>query len=228
MALALLLICVPAAAQDSTVTGRALVVGGAARSSDSENAVVWLEPIGSPKSVRPLLQRPRLTQKNKHFKPHLLVVPTGTDVDFPNLDPFFHNVFSLFDGRRFDLGLYEAGESRTVRFSLPGVSYIFCNIHPQMGAVVIALDTPYYAVSTHNGRFLINHVPPGRYVLKAWYEGSSPDSLARLSREIVVSSTPQTSIGDLRIVQDQPALAHKNKYGADYDSSQPAAPYERQ
>lgn len=227
MAFGLLLICMTAAAQDSTVGGRALVVGGPKGSSDSANAVVWLEPIGSPKPVRPLLQRPRLTQKNKHFEPHLLVVPTGTDVDFPNLDPFFHNVFSLFDGRRFDLGLYEAGESRTVRFNLPGVSYIFCNIHPQMGAVVIALDTPYYAVSTHNGGFLIDHVPPGRYVLKAWYEGSSPDSLARLSRQIVVSS-PQTSIGDLRIAHDQPKLAHKNKYGGDYDGSQPAAPYDRQ
>jgi hypothetical protein len=191
---ALLLTCVPAAAQDSTVTGRALVEGAPARSSDSASAVVWLEPIGSPKPVQKLLQRPRLTQKNKHFEPHLLVVPIGTEVDFPNLDPFFHNVFSLFDGRRFDLGLYEAGESRAVRFNLPGVSYIFCNIHPQMGAVVIALDTPYYAVPTHNGRFLINHVPSGRYVLKVWYEGSSADSLARLSREIVVSS-PQTSIG---------------------------------
>ena len=223
----LLLVCLPAAAQESTVSGRALVVGGPAGSSDSANAVVWLEPIGGPKPVRPLLHRPRLTQKNKHFEPHLLVVPTGTDVDFPNLDPFFHNVFSLFDGRRFDLGLYEAGESRTVRFNLPGVSYIFCNIHPQMGAVVIALDTPYYAVSAHDGRFLINHVPPGRYVLKAWYEGSSTDSLARLSREITVS-LPQTSIGDLRIAQDQPKLGHKNKYGADYDTSQPAAPYDRQ
>jgi hypothetical protein len=223
----LLLVCLPAAAQESTVSGRALVAGGPAGAHDSANAVVWLEPIGGPKQVRPLLQRPRLTQKNKHFEPHLLVVPTGTDVDFPNLDPFFHNVFSLFDGRRFDLGLYEAGESRTVRFNLPGVSYIFCNIHPQMGAVVIVLDTPYYAVSTHDGRFLINHVPPGRYVLKAWYEGSSPDSLARLSREITIS-LPQTSLGDLRIVQDQPKLAHKNKYGADYDTTQPAAPYDRQ
>jgi hypothetical protein len=227
MAFALLLICVSAAAQDSAVTGRALVIGGPARSSDSSNAVVWLEPIGGPKPVRPLVQGPRLTQKNKHFQPHLLVVPTGTDVEFPNLDPFFHNVFSLFDGRRFDLGLYEAGESRTVRFKLPGVSYIFCNIHPQMSAVVIVLDTPYYAVSTQNGGFVINHVPPGRYFLKAWYEGSSPDSLARLSREIVVSSSSQTSIGDLRIVQDQPVLAHKNKYGADYDNTQPAAPYDR-
>ena len=92
--------------------------------------------------------------------------------------------------------------------------------------MVIALDTPFYAISTRNGRFLIDHVPPGRYLLKVWYEGSSLDSLARLSREIVVSS-PQTSIGDLRIAQDQPILAHKNKYGVDYDTSQPAAPYDR-
>jgi hypothetical protein len=216
-----------AAAQDSTVTGRALVAGDPAPSSDSANAVVWLEPVDGPRPVHPLLPRPRLAQKHKHFQPHLLVVPIGTDVDFPNLDPFFHNVFSLFDGRRFDLGLYEAGQSRTVHFSLPGVSYIFCNIHPQMSAVVIALDTPYYAISTQHGGFQIAHVPPGRYVLKAWHEGSSADSLARVSREINVSSSPQTIVGELRIVQDEPALAHKNKYGADYDTSQPAAPYER-
>jgi hypothetical protein len=223
----LLLLAASAVAQDSTVTGRALVAGGPAPSSDSANAVVWLEPVDGPRPVHPLLPRPRLAQKHKHFQPHLLVVPIGTDVDFPNLDPFFHNVFSLFDGRRFDLGLYEAGQSRTVRFSLPGVSYIFCNIHPQMSAVVIALDTPYYAVSTQHGGFQIAHVPPGRYVLKAWHEGSSADSLARVSREINVPSSPQTIVGDLRIVQDEPALAHKNKYGADYDTSQPAAPYER-
>lgn len=220
------MICVAAAGQDSTVTGRVLVMGEQAKSSNSANAVVWLVPIGGSKPVQPLLQQPRLMQKNKHFSPRLLVVPTGTDVEFPNLDPFFHNVFSLFDGKRFDLGLYEAGESRTVRFNHPGVSYIFCNIHPQMSAVVVVLDTSYYAVSSRNGKFVIDHVLPGRYLLKAWYEGSSPDSLARLSREIVVSM-PQTSIGDLRIVQDQPIVAHKNKYGVDYDSSQTAPTYDR-
>ena len=90
---------------------------------------------------------PRLVQKNKSFEPHILVVPAGSMVEFPNRDPFFHNVFSLFEGKRFDLGLYEAGTSRMVRFDRPGISYIFCNIHPEMSAVVITMATPLYAIS---------------------------------------------------------------------------------
>jgi len=89
----------------------------------------------------------RLIQKDKMFTPHLLVVPIGSQVEFPNQDPFFHNVFSLFNGKRFDLGLYESGTSRSVRFDREGVSYIFCNIHPEMGAIVLALNTPYYGIS---------------------------------------------------------------------------------
>src|SRR5438045_5108518 len=108
-------------------------------------------------------QRLTLTQKGKMFEPHLLVVQVGSVVDFPNRDPFFHNVFSLFDGKRFDLGLYEAGSSRDVRFNKPGISYIFCNIHPEMSAVVISLDTPYYALASPEGELVVPHVPPGKY-----------------------------------------------------------------
>ena len=93
----------------------------------------------------------RLLQKDKTFTPHLLVIPTGSSVDFPNLDPFYHNVFSLFNGKRFDLGLYESGSSRTVHFDHDGVSYIFCNIHPEMSAVIVTLSTPYFGVSAANG-----------------------------------------------------------------------------
>ena len=81
-----------------------------------------------------------LRQKNKAFEPHLLVVTIGSNVEFPNDDPWFHNVFSLFNGKRFDLGLYEAGTTRTVHFEREGVSYIFCNIHPEMSAVVVVLS----------------------------------------------------------------------------------------
>ena len=75
------------------------------------------------------------------------MIPAGGKVEFPNHDPFFHNVFSLFDGKRFDLGLYESGTTHFVQFDKPGISFIFCNIHAQMNAVVIALNTPYYAIS---------------------------------------------------------------------------------
>src|ERR1700760_4170026 len=133
---------------------------------DAENVVIWLSPTkpGGLPPLTPVRQTPyRLVQKIKMFSPHLLVVPTGSSVQFPNEDPFFHNVFSLFNGKRFDLGLYESGTTRSVRFDREGVSYIFCNIHPEMGAVVLALSTPYYAVSDADGVVTIHNVPPGRY-----------------------------------------------------------------
>src|SRR5256885_8877747 len=111
------------------------------------------------------MQRARLAQHNKSFEPHVVVVPVGSVVAFPNRDPWFHNVFSLFEGKRFDLGLYEAGTSRAVHFDRPGISYIFCNIHPQMSAVVVTLNTPYWTFSDRNGHVTIANVPVGRYAL---------------------------------------------------------------
>ena len=130
-----------------------------------------------------------LQQKNKSFEPHLLVVTKGSSVDFPNRDPWFHNVFSLFNGKRFDLGLYEAGTSRTVHFDREGVSYIFCNIHPEMSAVVVVLSSPYFAIPNKQGDFSIAAVPPGRYILHVWNENALPATLQALSREVTVSET---------------------------------------
>ena len=122
--------------------------------------MVWLVPAsGTVKPAFHQTQNPRLVQRNKSFEPHVLVVPVGSVVAFPNHDPFFHNVFSLFEGKRFDLGLYEAGSTRGVHFDKPGISYIFCNIHPEMSAVVIALDTPYYGISDPRGQVVIANVP---------------------------------------------------------------------
>src|SRR5258708_1101818 len=108
-------------------------------------AVVWLKSVGKADSAQ--TSSPShftLLQKKRTFAPHLLVIPVGSTVSFPNDDPFFHNVFSLFNGKRFDLGLYEAGSSKDVVFSREGVSYIFCNIHPEMSAVILSLSTPYF------------------------------------------------------------------------------------
>src|SRR5207249_7226898 len=116
-----------------------------------------------------------LVQKNKTFEPHVLVVSAGSEVDFPNKDPFFHNVFSLFDGKRFDLGLYEAGTSKSLRFDHPRISFLFCNIHSEMSAVVIALDTPYYGVSSRLGKITIADVPAGTSALHVWRVGPCPD-----------------------------------------------------
>jgi hypothetical protein len=155
-------------------------------------------------------------QKDKAFHPHILVVPAGAVVDFPNHDPFFHNVFSLFDGKRFDLGLYEAGSTRRVHFDRPGISYIFCNIHAQMSGVVIALDTPYYAISQRSGVFTIPAVPPGNYELQVWYEGSTPDVLKALARRITIPENG-ISLAAIHVLENTSLLPHKNKYGQEYD-----------
>jgi len=164
----------------------------------------------------------RLTQHNKTFEPHLLIVPVGAAVEFPNRDPFFHNVFSLFEGKRFDLGLYEAGTARDVHFDRAGVSYIFCNIHPEMSAVVIALDTPYYAVTDRRGEIVIPNVPSGRYVMHVWHQSSPPDALNGLTRPVTLSRAG-SSLGVIRLTATS-LPPHKNKYGRDYDRPTPASP----
>ncbi len=222
--LLLLVLCVLSSAQTSEVTAQVALEGSGRQNKSGKDlvTVIWLVPVD--RSTAPAPQ-PRsgvqLVQKGKRFEPHVLVVPVGTAVEFPNRDPFFHNVFSLFEGKRFDLGLYEAGSSRAVHFDRVGISYIFCNIHSQMSAAVIALDTPYYATAGGDGSIVIENVQPGRYKLNVWHEASSPETLSSLSR--VVSVMPgSTSLGRITVVQDQPILAHKNKYGRDYD--QPAVP----
>lgn len=181
-------------------------------------AVLWLKPLhGEDHDIRMVPHgRYVLLQKNKMFSPHLLIVPTGSVVLFPNRDPFFHNVFSLFDGKRFDLGLYEAGSSREVTFSREGVSYIFCNIHPEMSAVVLALSTPFYGTADANGIFHLRGVPAGEYELHVWVEGEQQPSLDRLTKKIKVSSG-EANLGEILLdaAPQQPA-EHLNKFGQQY------------
>ncbi|HEY1262364.1 MAG TPA: hypothetical protein VGF06_02505 [Terriglobales bacterium] len=186
--------------------------------------VVWLasaEPASADFAAPK--EHPRLIQKNKTFIPHLLVVPVGSVVEFPNHDPFFHNVFSLFEGKRFDLGLYEAGTTRDVHFDKAGVSYIFCNIHSEMSAVVIAVPTPYYAISDAQGELLLTSVPPGSYLMHVWYEGLAPEDLERLAHPITVTEN-MSSLGVLRLKSPGTLRAHKNKYGRDYVPPTPDSP----
>lgn len=210
--------------QDFNLTAQIEVVGeGRARANkkDRANVVVWLTPLDD-RALRAVAEAtpaapPRLVQKDKKFVPHLLVVPAGTAVEFPNHDPFFHNVFSLFEGKRFDLGLYEAGTTRMVHFDRAGVSYIFCNIHPEMSAVVLALKTPYYGISNGAGKVSIAHVLQGRYTMQVFAETSGLENLKKLTKTVTVSAQDQ-SLGVIRVVQDGPPAPHKNKYGRDYDA----------
>src|SRR6184192_2598932 len=193
-----LLSCASATAEETTLSARVQIAGEKApQSSHMENVVVWLRPVDVRAPSRPFPSgRLRLTQHHKSFQPHLLVVPVGAVVQFPNRDPFFHNVFSLFEGKRFDLGLYEAGTTRNVSFDRPGISFIFCNIHAEMSAIVVALDTPYYGISNRKGEVAIPRVPPGHYTLKAWAETALPENLNALTREVTISDN-RSSLGEL-------------------------------
>ena len=213
-------------AQDVEVTAHVVVqdrtaTGKHRGNPNSADVVVWLTPLkpdGRPATTGhagPF----RLVQKDKMFTPHLLVVPRGSSVEFPNQDPFFHNVFSLFNGKRFDLGLYESGTSRAVRFDREGVSYIFCNIHPEMGAVVLALSTPYYGVSAATGAVAIHGVPPGNYRLHVWSEAAQSASPVDAERVVHVGAA-STNLGEIALqAAADPIEHHKNKFGEDYRPS---------
>jgi plastocyanin len=185
---------------------------------DASKVVVWLVPLNSAQPARATTEqkRYRLVQHNKRFEPGLLVVPVGSVVDFPNLDPWFHNVFSLYRGKRFDLGLYQAGSMRSVSFDRPGPSYLFCNIHPEMTGVVLAVESDLFAISDKSGHYSIADVAPGRYILRVWYENSTADALHALQR-IVAVEPESRSLPAISIAVNKPRTDHKNKYGQDYD-----------
>lgn len=195
--------------------------------ADLSGVAVWLEPLdaGSMRPARP--SRHILTQRGKRFIPHVLTIGVGSEVEFPNEDPFFHNVFSIYDGRRFDLGLYASGETRPVRFARPGVSYIFCNIHPQMSAVVLALDTPYSAVSDTRGAFVIPVVPEGRYRLRVWHERATSETLQALERTVQAGAV-DLDLGVIRVSEEgYLPRPHRNKHGEEYDARRDRPAYRK-
>jgi hypothetical protein len=217
-----------ARAQEAQVTAQVEVVrnradkhGKKASSTggtEPSNVVIWLTPQHSvaPASAGFPQLLPRLVQQNKQFEPRLLVVRVGTMVEFPNKDQFLHNVFSLYDGKRFDLGFYKPGSSPSVRFDRLGASFLFCNIHPEMSAAVVAVDTPYFAISDGTGRIVIPDVPDGVYVLHVWWERCLADELKGLERTVNISSS-ERALGTVRVIENPKfTLAHKNKYGQDY------------
>lgn len=183
---------------------------------DYSGVVVWLEPeSGMVKATRPV-RRAQMIQKHKTFTPHVLAVEVGTSVDFPNFDPIFHNAFSTYNGQIFDVGLYPPGTSRSVRFARPGVVRVFCNIHANMSAVIVVLDTPYFDTTKSDGRFEIPNVPAGDYTLNVFHERATPATLEHAARKIAVSgeevTLPVISISEAGYLP----IPHKNKFGHDY------------
>ena len=224
--LALLLGCGCCSSAQSDVTAKVLYPASTSRPGAAKQhaALFWLDPLNAV-AQQHLVWRThepyRLVQKNKMFSPHLLVIPVGATVSFPNADPFFHNVFSLFNGKRFDLGLYEAGTSREVHFAQSGISYIFCNIHPEMGAVVVSLRTPLWSAGGPDHVFSISRVPEGDYEARLWIEGEDERRLAKWTHIVHVREHGTVNAGSFEAAGADTNREHLNKFGQPYQHDPP-------
>lgn len=137
--------------------------------TDRRKAVVYLDLAAKP-SAPPAPMRATMDQRQEAFVPRVLAVTVGSTIDFPNSDPTYHNVFSLSRAKRFDLGRYAAGRSKSVRFDEPGVVRIFCDIHSHMSAYILVFSHRFFGVTDADGRFRIDTVPAGSHTLKVWTE----------------------------------------------------------
>jgi plastocyanin len=120
-------------------------------------------------SFRPPARPVLVDQKSMTFVPHIIAVQKGGAVLFHNSDSVRHNVFTP-DGDKFDMGSWGQGESKLHFFPTTGVFHLLCNVHPEMGAVVVVVDNPYFSVSDATGKFQISNVPAGSYTMKVWSE----------------------------------------------------------
>ena len=184
---------------------------------DLGNVVVYLEPTGASARLRQPSTAPVntvITLHGRQFQPRVRVVTTGSTVQFPNDDPFSHNVFSKMNGG-FDTQVYGRGKTRENQFFDPGVYPLYCNIHPRMTGFVVTLATPYYAQAASDGRFVIEKVPAGTYRMHVWHDRVSEKPPV----DIVV---PSAAVASMRIDLDATGYRytpHKNKFGQDYTSA---------
>ena len=201
-----------AAWQAAPVSGRiAILEKGNKTSADLGDAVLYLE--GPPPASTTAARRAPVTVEiaitDKVYAPHVVVVPVGSTVRFPNHDPFNHNVFSVSEPNAFDLSLYGRGETKSHTFTRPGLVRVYCNVHPRMVAYVHVMANRYYTQPSADGSFTIDNVPAGRYRLRVWHE--------RIPTEVVTDAGPDMQIElNARGYRWEP---HRNKYGRNYPTN---------
>src|SRR6266852_78246 len=175
--------------------------------------LVWLEPVSgrTPKAVPGKFQ---MVTRRKMLAPHVLAIAVGSTVEFPNDDPISHNLFSLSSNNSFDLGLYRRGAGKAQRFDTPGLVNVYCNVHPNMSAVIQVMSTPYYGFADQSGNYALANVPAGRYRLIAWNEqGGQIESAIEVT-------TAGTVTGNVALMLDSRNFRltqHLNKVGKPYE-----------
>lgn len=214
LALVVLLATFPAFAEDLRGRIELLARGGKgpARGSDVRQAVISYEPAGG-QAARPAGEPFEMVTRRKEFTPRVLAVPRGSRVRFPNQDPILHNVFSVSGENKFDLGLYRKGPGKDVRFDHSGLVRVFCNVHHDMVAYVLVLDTPFHAAPGADGTFVLTGLPRGKGRLTVWHEQAEPWTVeVELPRQEPVAA---------RVEIVRPLIPpHLNKSGQSYFRSQ--------
>jgi plastocyanin len=213
-ALGLALLALPLQSEDLRGKVQLLAKGGKgpARGSDVRLAVVYFEPAGA-RAARPADAPFEMTTRKKEFMPRVLAVPRGSRVRFPNQDPILHNVFSVSPENPFDLGLYKKGPGKEKRFDNPGLVRVFCNVHHDMVAYVLVLDTPFSVSPDGQGDFVLTGLPRGKGKLTVWHEQADP-----WTAEIEV---PRGEPVNARVEIVRPQIPpHLNKSGKSYFRSQ--------
>lgn len=200
-----------------TVTGRVEIIDkGDSKRPDASNVVVWLvrqeATTRTHQTASRVPVRYEMVSKSKKFTPGVIVIPVGTEIHFPNMDPIFHNVFSLSGANKFDLGLYKSGKSKSTIFKTPGLVRVYCNIHSQMVGYIHVMETPYHALTGSDGRFELKDVAPGRYSLKTW-EAKAGEAARELVVGAAAAPPPIVLTVDARGFSPKP---HLNKYGKTY------------
>jgi len=194
----------------ATVNGKVMFLNKRGQRPVVNETLVWLDSLGrAPKKPAATFT---MTTRSKTFLPHVIAVPAGSTVSFPNEDPIAHNLFSLTPGNTFDLGLYRRGAGKAHKFVAPGAVNVYCNVHPNMSAVVHVMSTPYYGFSDAEGNYSFE-VPAGKYRVTAWNEqGGSASSDVEVKADGTVSGTRLLTIDgrNFRLTQ------HKNKQGQTY------------
>ena len=151
-----------------------------------------------------------ISQKGRKFVPDLVAITVNEKVEFPNLDPFLHNVFSQSLPRKFDLGSFPKGETKQKDFPLAGVVDVYCNIHPEMAATILVLPNRRHTLAGPDGKFVLDGVPPGDWTIFAY----SRRAIKPASAKVSVKPGIETTV-DLAIVRGAEP-AHLNKYGEKY------------
>ncbi|HKB79877.1 MAG TPA: hypothetical protein VKH35_09200 [Thermoanaerobaculia bacterium] len=197
----------------ATVAGRVDFLTKRGQHPIAAETLVWLEPAGSTRVSRIVPGSFEMVTRNKMLIPHVMAIPAGSTVTFPNDDPISHNLFSLSSGNDFDLGLYRRGKGKSRTFDSPGTVVVYCNVHPSMSAVIQVMDTPYYAFAASSGVFSIPEVPAGHYRLIAWNEQSGQ---IETPIDVTASGTVRGESSVLLDSRNYRLTQHLNKLGKPY------------